>query len=74
MRIINLTEQAERTDFVMKAAGYFAKNHNKTTYTTGAIEADALFAIRWGLGQDCVLVFRIADEPELYEYVIQQEG
>lgn len=74
MRVIDLTEQAERTDFATKAAVYFAKNPNKTSYTTGAIETDALFAIRWGLGQDCVLVFRIQDEPELYENIIQQEG
>ena len=70
MKIINLEEQERRTQFALEAAEYFSKNPLKRSYTEGEIEQDCLFALKWGKNDDCVMVFTVADEPEIYEQVI----
>lgn len=73
MRCINLMEQEQRTEFALKAAEYFADHPAITSFTSGGVEEDALFALRWGLGADCVMVFTIKDEPEIYEQIIAKD-
>lgn len=52
-----------RLAFAKRAANHFAANRGHFTYTDTEIEPDALFAVRWGLGEDCVLVFKVGDLP-----------
>lgn len=60
--MIFLEERRERDAFAERAAKHFKDSPHHTTYTDGDIEADALFALRWGLGEDCVVVFKIGEE------------
>lgn len=55
-----------KIEFAKLAMQCFSENPNKATFTTGEIEYDALFAVRWGMGEDCALVFTIGDEPIIY--------
>lgn len=66
MRMIDISKQNERIEFAEEAAAYFSEHPEKTTYTSGEILAGELFALRFGLGEDCVVVFRL-DEHELVE-------
>lgn len=70
---INLNEQEERKEFALAAAAHFAKEPKHTTYTEGRIKVGELFAVRWGLMEDCVLTFRISEDTpvEVYEQVIK---
>ena len=50
-------------------------NPEISTYTeSGHIEPGELFAVRWGMGNDCVLVFRISDdfEPTNFQNIIKK--
>lgn len=69
MRQIEISKQKERLEFALEAAEYFSKHKEKTTYTSGEILAGELFALKFGLGDDCVVVFRL-DEYELIENYI----
>lgn len=66
MRQVDISKQNERLEFANEAAEYFSEHPEKTTYTSGEILAGELFALRFGLGDDCVVVFRL-DEYELVE-------
>jgi hypothetical protein len=57
--------ERQRLEFAEKAAKHFADNPKHFTYTEGGdITSGCLLAIRWGLGNDCVLVVKL-DEQEL---------
>lgn len=64
--MIDISKQNERIEFAEEAAAYFSEHPEKTTYTSGEILAGELFALRFGWGEDCVVVFRL-DEHELVE-------
>ena len=74
MKQISLQEAEAKTGFVRKAARYFEENLEGHTY--GELEPGELFAIRWGLGNDCILVFRIDPECTLENFtqVIERES
>lgn len=59
--------------FANKAAEHFSKNQNHYTFTDGGIEAGCLFAVKWGLGDDCVLVFRLDTlyDPLIFTQIIK---
>lgn len=63
-----LAEEQERLDFAFRAAQHFARNPDHATFTAGAIEPGAWFAVRWGMGNDCVLTFRISEEHPVTNY------
>lgn len=70
-KVIYLDELEKEVDFARKAAEFFAENPACTTF--GTVKADSLFAVRWGLGNDCVLVFRLEDaEPRIYAQLIKR--
>lgn len=73
MKQVTLSELEEQQTFVKEAAAYFAKNADKWSYTTGPIVAGCLFALRWGMGDDCVLLFKIDEnlEPTIYSQAIR---
>jgi hypothetical protein len=60
MRVTCVYRETARMDFAKKAAEHFAANPNHWTF--GEIGADELLGLRWGCGNDCVLVIRQADE------------
>jgi len=68
MRMIYLEEQAQLTAFAERAADCFSRQPDFNTYTDADIKPGCLFAVRWGLGKDCVIVFRIAQEHEVLLY------
>ena len=60
--------ETERQEFAKRAAACFAKDPRKWTYTDGDIREGCLFAMRFGLGNDCVVVFRLDPEYEPVNY------
>lgn len=64
MKQVHLAELEEQQAFVREAGSYFAANPSKHTYTQGDIVIGCWFGMRWGMGEDCVLAFRVSDEVE----------
>lgn len=58
-----ISDVEARLAFAKRAANHFADHPNHWSYTDGDVETDALLALRWGAGDDCVLVLRIGDLP-----------
>jgi len=61
-----LTEEQERQAFAQKAAEAFAKDKNAATF--GDVENGKLFAVRWGMLESSVLVFRIDNDYPVINY------
>ena len=61
-------DEQQRIDFAKSAARWFAENPKGHTYTAGEIETGALFAMRYGLGDDCVVVFRISHDTPVVNF------
>lgn len=63
----------EWIDFANKAAEHFGKNPEHNTFTIDKIEAGCLFAVKWGLGDDCVLVFQldVLYDPLIFTQIIK---
>ena len=63
MTTFNETEDVLR--FAKMAASIFAKDKKVNTVTaSGHIIQGDLFAVRWGLDGNCVVVFRVSEEFE----------
>ena len=60
MRETTFDEEMAVLKFAQKAALNFEQDQNLLSFTNSAIEAGCLFALRYGLGNDCVVVFRLA--------------
>lgn len=60
-RMTTRTEEQDRIRFASKAAEHFAAHPEHGSFTDGDIEPGCLLALRWGLGNDCVLVLRLHD-------------
>ncbi len=73
MRQTTMLDELRKIEFAKRAAERFAGNPNLTTYTDGAITTGCLFALRFGMGDDCVLVFRLDEdfEPTNYTQLIK---
>ncbi len=48
-------------EFAEVARDFFKKNTRCNSYTAGEIKAGCLFAMRFGLVDDCVLLFKLDD-------------
>lgn len=74
MRMVYMSEDDEVRDFAKMAAMVFAKHRSIYTYTNGGIEAGGLFAVRFGGGDNCVVVFRLDEdfEPINYQQLIDR--
>lgn len=71
MRYVTLSEELERSGFANRAAIYFANHPEKTSYTDGNIKPEAWFGLRFGLDNDCVVVFKVGeDEPVNYQNLV----
>ncbi len=76
MRQIHLADTDAEKEFVLEAAKVFQKNPNIISYSYHAQPREGeLLALRWGLGNDCVLVLQVDPcyEPAIYENIIPQE-
>ena len=62
MEVTTLEEAEERVKFARRAAKCFAQDSKMFTFTDKEIEPGCLFAVRFGLGDDCVMVFRLDEE------------
>ena len=73
MRMTTRGDELDQLAFAEKAAADFKANPKHWTFTDGAIKPGALFAVRWGLGEDCVLVLKLDDshEPTNYQNLVR---
>ena len=62
----------DKIEFAKKAGKAFEKEGVYTFTENGEIEEFEYFAVKWGLGDDCVLVFRIGDEPIIFKQFIKK--
>jgi len=70
-----INEQEEIIEFVKRAAKRFSKDKKCATYTDGEIEPECYFGVRWGCGDDCVLVLKLdmCFTPTVYGNCIHEE-
>lgn len=73
-RAVYETQIVEELEFARQAAESFAKHPEFSTYTAGDIEPGCFLAIRWGLGEDCVMVIRLDEShvPTNYMEIVRQ--
>jgi hypothetical protein len=73
MRHVYPTELRDEMAFAERAAASFAENPTHWTFAGGDPEPGQLLALRWGLGNDCVLVVKLdaEHEPTLYAQLIR---
>jgi hypothetical protein len=68
------TKRAElgRLKFAEDAAAAFKKDPNMATY--GDVTAGSFLALRWGMGNDCVLVVKLDenDEPVNFQQLVRE--
>lgn len=71
MRMTTVSDTEDQLAFAKKAADYFATHPGK--YSFGAIEPGEYLALRWGGGDDCVLVLKQDDffQPVNYTRIIE---
>lgn len=76
MRAVYASDLEDEMAFAKKAAAHFAGHPEHTTYTDGEIVQGAFLAIRWGLGEDCVVVVKLDDShiPTNYMELIRSAG
>ena len=76
MITVCVEEQDKTKEFAERAAEDFAENSKHYTFTDSTIEAGCLFALRFGLNEDCVVVFRLDEnfEPINYQQLIGQSA
>jgi len=74
MRTVYTGQIEDELAFARKAAAHFAREPKHSTYTDGAIEPGCFLAIRWGLGEDCVVVVKLDDAhvPTNYAEIVRQ--
>ena len=62
-RMTTKAEELERIAFADQAAADFAKHPKHWTY--GDLTPCSFLGIRWGLGEDCVLVVKLDDSEHV---------
>ena len=73
MRQIHIPNYLEEFAFATEAAEAFKINPQLRTYTrSGKVREDEMFAVRWGMDDDCVLCFRVGSEPIIYTQIIKE--
>lgn len=60
MRMTYASRERETIEFAEKAARHFKAHPKCWTYSSGELaEGDCLLALRWGCGDDCVVVVKL---------------
>jgi hypothetical protein len=72
MRGVTAEDIEAELAFARKAAANFAQHPEHATF--GNIEPGGLFAVRWGLGNDCVLVLKLDEThtPTNYQQLVKE--
>lgn len=72
MRTFKVEEEIEQIRFAERAARYFALHPECQSFSDADISPGCLLALRWGLGDDCVLVLKLDPhfEPTNYHNII----
>jgi len=65
-RMTSVAAETARMDFAKKAAAHFAANPKHWSF--GEIAPGEYLALRWGMGDDCVLVIRQHYEEEAVNF------
>ena len=76
MRMWREEDEDERLKFARRAAKCFEEGPEIRTFTeSGSIEMGDLFAVRWGMDANCVVVFKVSDyeEPVNYQEIISNK-
>jgi hypothetical protein len=55
----SFSQEEQVSAFAKRAALSFKNDPNMATFGGNPPEPGELFAVRWGMGEDCVLVFRL---------------
>jgi hypothetical protein len=74
-RMTTFSEENELTEFAKKAANNFEENPDHATYSVKYPAPGELLAIRWGMGNDCVLVLKLDEyfEPVIFQQAIKRK-
>lgn len=64
--LTTVEEELEKIEFAKKAALDFEMHPDHST--CGSLEPGSYLAIRWGLGNDCVLVLKLDENFESINY------
>lgn len=68
MKMYSEDEETARLEFARKAAKHFADHPETVTYGENGPVKGELYALRWGMGNDCVVVFKIDEYAEIVNY------
>ena len=73
MRMIRMEEEIKIREFALNAARDFNKNKEHRTYTNAEIKQGCLFAMRFGLDDDCIIIFKLDEdfEPINYQQILE---
>lgn len=66
MRMTTKADELERLAFAERAAAHFIATPEDNSF--GELTPGSYLAIRWGLGEDCVLVLKLDDDFEPVNY------
>jgi hypothetical protein len=68
--MVYLSDEEDRNEFAKRAAQDFAKFPDHSTF--GDVKPGSYLALRWGMGEDCVLVLKLDEnfEPINYQQLV----
>lgn len=68
MKHRRLNEEFEKIALVQAAKEAFDKDPKLATFSIGDVVEGSLFAVRWGLDNDCIMILKIDEstEPEIF--------
>jgi hypothetical protein len=70
--MVYVDDERARIAFAERAARRFQAHPEYWTFSDGELAPGELLALRWGLGDDCVLVLRIGeDTPVNYQQLVR---
>lgn len=75
MKMGTVEEIEEELAFAKKAATAFAKDPILATWRDSDIKPGIFMALRWGIGQDCVVVVKLNEDhtPTNYQNLIKEQ-
>jgi hypothetical protein len=73
-RMTTKQEELDRLAFAERAAACFRSDPKLATFSDRSVSPGSYLALRWGLGNDCVLVVKLDeyDEPINYQQLVRQ--
>lgn len=61
-RAVYIEDLEAEQAFARRAAAYFADHPETRTFADAEIKPGCFFAVRWGLGEDCVVVLKLDEQ------------